>query len=157
MKKFKFLFLAVLIAVMPIGCAQPTDGNTPIIPAVETSEPEAQPTIVNVTVTKISDSNNYVLDSETTIKRISDNAEFTILNTSTPIGTYTDVFFPDEIELEYSNGEKRIVSINQCNEININISSFSEPIKFNGLLDIFLNGLATGNIVIKWTTFYKYK
>lgn len=34
MKKFKFLFLAVLIAVMSIGCAQPTDDDTPIIPDV---------------------------------------------------------------------------------------------------------------------------
>lgn len=41
MKKFKFLFLAVLIAVMSIGCAQPTEDDTPIIPV---SEPEAQPT-----------------------------------------------------------------------------------------------------------------
>lgn len=43
MKKFKFLFLAALVAVMSIGCAQPTNDDTPIIPAVETSEPEAQP------------------------------------------------------------------------------------------------------------------
>ena len=40
MKKFKFLFLAALIAVMSIGCAQPTDDDMPIIPV---SQPEAQP------------------------------------------------------------------------------------------------------------------
>lgn len=81
---------------------------------------------------------------------------YTILTTSTPIGTYTDVFFPDEIELEYSNGEKRIVSINKFNGANNNIFTFSK-IKFNGLLDIFLNGLDIDNTIHKWTTFYKYK
>jgi hypothetical protein len=41
MKKFKFLFLAALIAVMFIGCAQQADDDTPII---TTGEPEVQPT-----------------------------------------------------------------------------------------------------------------
>lgn len=151
MKKFKFLFLATLIAVMSIGCAQPTDDDTPIIS-------DAQPTVVNVTVIKITDSNNYVLsDSGSEIREYCPNSTtgpvYTVLNTSTPIGDYTNVsfFFPDEIELEYSNGEKRIVSI-----INNNIFSFSK-MKFNGLLDIFLNGLDIGNTTLKWTTFYKYK
>ena len=42
MKKFKFLFLAALIAVMLIGCAQSADDGTPIIS-------DAQPTVVKVT------------------------------------------------------------------------------------------------------------
>lgn len=41
MKKFKFLFLAALVAVISIGCAQPTNDDTPIIS-------DAQPTVVKV-------------------------------------------------------------------------------------------------------------
>lgn len=144
MKKFRFLFLAALIAVMFIGCAQSADDDTPIIS-------DAQPTIVNVTVTKITD--NYKISDSGTEIIYSTNKHFTILNVSTPIGNYDSVFLPDEIELEYSNGEKRLVSIKP----GLNCLSETGIIKFNGLLDIFLNGLDVGNTVLKWTTFYKYK
>jgi predicted amidohydrolase len=143
---------------MSISCAQPTNDDTPL----SVSEPEVQPTIVNAIVTKIteiSEKSNYILSgsgTEIRIKTDTTNTEYVILNTSTPIGTYTNVFFPDEIELEYSNGEKRVVIINQFNGVNIN-TFFSGTIKFNGLLDIFLNGLDVGKTVLKWNTFYKYK
>lgn len=58
MKKFKFLFLAALIAVMFIGCAQPTDDDMPIIPV---SQPEAQPSDIYEAALAMENSDNILL------------------------------------------------------------------------------------------------